>query len=80
MFDSVLRREAREARIEGTMVVQCSIMANGSVQACRVLKPLAHLSEVALAAMTHMSCKPPSFQGKPVSIRYVQNLQFALPP
>ena len=29
--------------------------------------------------MSSMTCKPATFQGKPVSIDYVQNFQFKLP-
>lgn len=71
-------REAREAHIEGTMVVQCEILASGVVQNCRALKPLPHLTEVALEAMTHMTCRPATFQGRPVSIKYSQLFQFSL--
>jgi protein TonB len=72
-------REAREARIEGSMILQCSIMASGEVRDCRALKPLPHLTDIALEAMTQMKCKPAMFQGRAVSIKYVQNFQLVLP-
>jgi protein TonB len=72
-------REAREARVEGSLVLQCSIMANGTVQDCRALKPLPLLTDAALEAMKQMKCKPATFQGRAVSIKYVQNFQLVLP-
>jgi hypothetical protein len=61
------------------MIIKCNIMIDGSVKNCRVIKPLPHLSEAALSAMTRMTCKPATFQGKPISIDYVQNFQFKMP-
>jgi protein TonB len=72
-------REAREARIEGSLILQCSIMATGEVRDCRAIKPLPHLTDVALEAMGQMKCKPATFQGRPISIKYVQNFQLVLP-
>ncbi|MFT3712886.1 MAG: energy transducer TonB [Archangium sp.] len=72
-------REAREARIEGSLILQCSIMATGEVRDCRAIKPLPHLTDAALEAMTQMKCKPATFQGRPISIKYVQNFQLVLP-
>ncbi|MFZ5440885.1 MAG: TonB family protein [Myxococcota bacterium] len=80
VFDDIYARsrEAREAHIEGSMVVQCEILASGTVQNCRALKPLPHLTEAALEAMTHMTCRPATFQGRPVSIKYSQLFRFQL--
>jgi periplasmic protein TonB len=72
-------RAALEARVEGSLILQCNIMADGSVQTCRALKGLPHLTEAALAAMGAMKCKPATFQGRSISIRYIQNFQFTLP-
>jgi hypothetical protein len=56
-----------------------AVGVDGSVKNCRVIKPLPHLSELALAAMQSMTCKPATFQGQAISIDYVQNFQFKLP-
>ncbi len=72
-------REALESRVEGTMIVQCEILADGVVQRCKVLKPLPHLKERVVQKLESMKCTPSTFQGKPISIKYTLNFQFSLP-
>jgi protein TonB len=72
-------REALEAQVEGMMIVRCHILADGTVRNCRVIKPLPHLSEAVVAKLQSMTCKPGTFQGKPISIDYVLNFQFKMP-
>lgn len=71
-------REALEARVEGKLIVKCQFMADGSVRNCRVIKPLPHLSEQILKLLSEASCKPGTYQGKPVSIDMTLPFDFVL--
>jgi protein TonB len=76
---SIYSREAREAQVQGTMIVRCHVMVDGSVNSCRIIKTLPHLAEAVLARIQSMRLKPATFQGKPISIDYVFNFKFELP-
>lgn len=69
---------AREAHVEGTIIAQCEVHADGTVQKCRALKGLPHLTEPTLAALEGMRCTPATVRGMPVSIRYVQHIGYHL--
>jgi protein TonB len=64
-------QEARAARVEGVMLVKCVITEDGSLQNCRVVKPLPYVTPAVLAALTKWKYTPVTFQGKPVSVEYV---------
>lgn len=70
---------AREAHVEGMMIVKCQILSDGTVQNCRVIKPLPHLSDRVVERLQSMKCTPGTFQGKPISIDYTQNFVFKMP-
>jgi periplasmic protein TonB len=72
-------REALEARVEGTVVVRCVITRQGETEDCRVLKGLPHLSESVRSALDARRYTPVTFQGRPVSVDYVFNVQLKLP-
>lgn len=71
-------REAREARVEGKLIVKCQFIADGSVRNCRVIKPLPHLSEQILKLLSEATCKPGMYQGKPISIDMTLPFDFKL--
>jgi protein TonB len=64
-------REAREARVEGTMLVQCVITTSGALTGCRVLKSLPFMDKAVLDAMSTWHFTPVTFQGRPVNVQYV---------
>ncbi len=72
-------REAREAQIEGLALLKCNIMADGSVQGCRIVKGLEHMSEAILSAATRTRCSPATFQGKAISVNASQSIQLSMP-
>jgi periplasmic protein TonB len=72
-------REALEARSTGTVILKCNVMADGSVQGCRALKSVAHMTEAVLAGAAKTRCTPATFQGKPVSVSITQTITLALP-
>jgi protein TonB len=72
-------REALEAHVEGTLIVRCTITREGETEDCRVLKGLPHLSEAVRSALEARRYTPVTFQGHPVSVSYVFNVQLKLP-
>jgi periplasmic protein TonB len=77
--EPVYSREAREARVEGTMLVKCVITTAGALQGCRVIKPLPFLEKPVLDALALRRYTPVMFQGRPVNVEYVIPLRFELP-
>jgi periplasmic protein TonB len=69
--DPVQTREAREARIEGRMLVKCVITIEGTLESCRIIKPLPHMEEAVLSALRTWRMSPVYYQGRPVSVDYV---------
>ena len=61
-------REAREAKIEGTMLLKCVILVDGSVRDCKIIKPLPHMADAVMAAVPKWKFSPVTFQGKPVNV------------
>jgi protein TonB len=76
--EPVYPREAREAKVEGTMLVQCVITTEGVLQGCRVLKSLPFMDQPVLAALAQQRYSPVTFQGRPVAVRYVIPFKFKL--
>jgi len=72
-------REALAARVQGTMLVKCTITTVGRVENCRVLKPLPHMEQAVLEALQSRLYKPILYKGQPVAVDYVFNLKLALP-
>ena len=71
-------REAREARVEGKMLVQCVITVDGRLEACQVLKSLPFMDQAVLAALAQQRWTPVTFQGQPVSVVYTIPFKFVL--
>jgi protein TonB len=76
--DPVYPLAAREARVEGTMIVRCVITTTGTLQRCRVLKSLPWLEQPVLEALARRRYTPVLFQGRPVNVEYVIPLRFEL--
>ena len=72
-------REAREARVEGTMLVKCVITTTGSLRGCHVLKSLPFMDQPVLAALARQRYTPVTFQGRPINVEYLIPLKIELP-
>lgn len=77
--DITYTREALAARVQGTMLVKCTITRAGSVENCRVLKPLPHMEQAVLEALQSRVYKPILYKGQAVAVDYVFNIKLALP-
>jgi TonB family protein len=72
-------REALEAKVDGTMIVRCTITTEGRVERCVVLKTLPFLEQAVLENLYSSRYTPVTFQGKPVSVGYTFNVRLAPP-
>jgi len=77
--EPVYPREARQARVEGTLLAKCVITTEGALTGCRIIKSLPFLDEPVLAALAHRRYAPVMFQGRPVNVEYMISLRFELP-
>jgi periplasmic protein TonB len=71
-------REARAARVEGTVIAQCTISVEGSLRDCRILKGLPFLDDAVLSAFQQQRYKPALYGGRPISVRYVVSVRFTM--
>lgn len=70
---------ARRARIQGVVVLECTIGKNGVVKETKVLRGLPlGLTESALAAVQKWTFKPSTLNGKPVEVLYILTVRFNL--
>jgi protein TonB len=69
---------ATVARVEGVMIVRCVIMATGSIQNCRVIKPLPHFDNV-VQQLQSQRITPLTFQGRPVNVEYTWTFKMKMP-
>ena len=76
--EPVFPREAREARVEGTLLAKCVITTEGALTGCRIIKSLPFLDQPVLAALAQRRYTPVSFQGRPVAVEYVIPFKFKL--
>ncbi len=72
-------REALEARVEGTMIVKCTITIEGTVERCSVLKTLPFLEDAVLESLYSSRYAPVTYQGKPVAVGYTFNVKLVPP-
>jgi TonB family protein len=63
-------REAREANVQGTMIVRCVITTSGATESCRILKGLPFMDQAVLSALSRHKGTPVMSQGKPVTAEY----------
>jgi serine/threonine-protein kinase len=72
-------REAIAARVEGVSIVRCVITAEGSVERCKVIKPLPFMDVAVLEHLQSQRFQPVTYQGKPVSVGYNFSVRLTLP-
>jgi eukaryotic-like serine/threonine-protein kinase len=72
-------REALEAKVEGMMIIRCTITAEGHVERCVVLKTLPFLEQAVLENLYSSRYTPVTFQGKPVAVGYTFNVRLGPP-
>ncbi len=71
-------REAREAKVEGTLLAKCVITTEGALTGCRIIKSLPFLDQPVLEALAQRRYTPVSFQGRKVAVEYVIPFKFKL--
>ena len=70
---------ARRARIQGVVVLECTIGKDGAVQQANVLRGLPlGLTESALDAVRKWRFQPSTLNGKPVEVLYILTVRFNL--
>jgi TonB family protein len=70
---------ARRARIQGVVVLECTIGKDGSVKEAKVLRGLPlGLTESAVDAVKKWQFKPSTLNGKPVEVLYILTVRFNL--
>jgi protein TonB len=77
--DPVYSKEALAARVEGLMIVRCTITVEGRLDRCRVIKTLPFMERAVLDALATHRYTPVMFQGQPVSVQYVFNIKLVMP-
>ncbi len=71
--------EARQARIQGVVIVQAIIDCQGFVTEINVLKELPlGLSEAAVSAISQWRFEPATLDGRPISVYYNLTVNFRL--
>jgi TonB family protein len=72
--------QAREARISGTVGIQCIIHKDGTVGSCKIIKGLGYgLDESAIDTITaKWRFQPGTFQGKPVDMQTMIGISFRI--
>jgi len=77
--DPVYTKEALAARVEGLMIVRCTITVTGSITNCRAIKTLPHMEQQVITALQGRKYTPVIFQGRAVAVDYVFNVKLVLP-
>ena len=77
--DPVYSREALVHRVEGLMIVRCTINIEGRVTNCRIIKSLPYMEKTVLDALYSRRYTPVLYKGRPVNVDYVFNLKLVLP-
>ena len=74
----VYPEEARQARVQGIVIIEATIAADGRVQSARVLRSLPLLDEAALAAVRQWVYTPTLLNGVPVPVIMTVTVMFRL--
>ena len=70
---------AKEARIQGTVILEAIIDKNGDITRVRPIKALPlELTDNAIAAVKTWKYEPATLEGKPVSVYYKLTINFRL--
>ncbi len=77
--DPVYPEPARQARVEGVVVLQAIIDTVGRVADLKVLKGLpSGLTEAAVDAVSQWRFEPATLEGRPVAVRYLVTVSFSV--
>ena len=72
-------RQALEARVEGTMIVQCVITRSGTVRDCRVLQTVPFMEEAVVNALVTRRYSPVTQDGVAIDVAYVFRVHLVMP-
>ncbi|WP_437657247.1 TonB family protein [Sorangium sp. So ce1182] len=75
----VYTREARQARVEGTVLARCVVTTAGALTGCRIVKGVPHMNEAVLSALAASRYRPVTYQGRAVNVDYVFSIKLVLP-
>ncbi|HEX4620964.1 MAG TPA: energy transducer TonB [Myxococcaceae bacterium] len=70
--------EARDKRVEGTVLLRCVIDAGGVPSRCQVVRSVPSMDEEVLRAVSTWRMNPATFDGIPVEIDYVIAVKLTL--
>jgi protein TonB len=70
--------QAREAAVEGTMIVKCIITTEGTLTSCQIIKPVPLMESQVLNWLAGAKYTPVTFQGHPQAVQYVFTYRFKL--
>ena len=77
--DPIYPEEARQARVQGVVILQTIINALGKVTDIKVLKGLpSGLTEAAVEAVSQWEFRPATLEGKPVAVYYMVTISFSV--
>jgi protein TonB len=71
-------REALAAKVEGTVMVRCTLTVDGTLTGCRILKGLPFLEGAVTSTLARQRYTPVMFQGRPQSVYYTLTFRFRL--
>lgn len=77
--DPVYTQAAREAHVEGVMIVKCVITVAGNLERCRIIKGLPHMEDEVLRALGTRRYKAVTLDGAPLAVNYVFHIQLRFP-
>lgn len=66
--DPIYPDDAKQAGIEGTIIVQALVIEDGSVEECRAVPSIPALEDAAVACVRQWHFKPAMIGGKPVAV------------
>lgn len=79
MVKPAYTQEALHAEVQGRMVVRCVITPRGTVEQCRILKPLPYMEKAALDALSQWRFTPIRINGRPARVDYTFTIRLELP-
>jgi TonB family protein len=71
--------QAVEQEVEGTMVVRCVVLTDGSVRGCLVKQGLPFMNRAVVDALEARHYKPATQHGKPIDVSYTFTIRLKLP-
>jgi TonB family protein len=71
--------QALEQEVEGTMVVRCVVLTDGSVRGCVVKQGLPFMNRAVIDALEARRYKPATKAGKPIAVSYTFTIRLKLP-